>query len=71
MQQAATPPTPADTGRSAQVVNLQQMVNQLQAERVALPGVATESGAQGHDTLGWRCTPRSSIPLVPDDDQAI
>ena len=35
-QQAATPATPGDTARGAQVVNLQQMVNQLQAERDAL-----------------------------------
>ena len=35
-QEVATPPTLVDTGRGAQVVNFQQMVNQLQAERDAL-----------------------------------
>ena len=35
-QEVATPPTLVDTGRGAQVVNLQQMVNQLQAERDVL-----------------------------------
>ena len=56
-QQAATPPTLADTGRGAQVVNLQQTVNQLQAERDALSQELRRSRApKGHDTLGWRCT---------------
>ena len=36
VQQAATSATPADTGRGAHVGNLQQMVNQLQAERDTL-----------------------------------
>ena len=72
-QAAATSATPADTGRGAQVVNMQQMVNQLQAEQDALsqelrrsrvPKDATSWVGDAHPDL-------SSIPPLPDDHQAI
>ena len=72
-QEVATPPTLVDTGRGAQVVNLQQMVNQLQAERDALSQELRRSRAP-KDKKSWAgdAPPDlSSIPPVPDDHQAI
>ena len=65
-QQAATPAT-----RGAQVVNLQQMVHQLQTERDAL---CLELRQSRVDRTSWSGDARpdvSSIPLLPDDHQAI
>ena len=72
-QEAATPPTLVDTGRCAQVVNLQQMVNQLQAERDVLSQELRRSRAPKDKTSWAGDAPPdvSSIPLVPDDHQAI
>ena len=72
-QQAATPATPGDTARGAQVVNLQQMVNQLQAERVAL-SVELRQSRVAKDRTPWSGDAPPDvimIPALPEDHQAI
>ena len=72
-QQAATPATPGDTIRGAQVVNLQQMVNQFQAERDALC-VELRQSRVAKDRTPWSgdAPPDvTMIPALPEDHQAI
>ena len=71
--QQAAPATPGDTARGAQVVNLQHMVNQLQAERDALC-VELRQSRVAKDRTPWSgdAPPDvTMIPALPEDHQAI